>query len=290
MPDLHDLDTFDQGMPPMDVLPPSEIRRRGDRVRRRRTALVATGGVLAVALAIGIPAVARSGHDDGHDIQPAPSPSPTATTVPSAPSNGWLQSVFDFPIDSGFPKPFQKTQDVDTSLVQACDNVALPGGPYVDEVVLGYRGESEDRAQRWLIVYPDQRGAELEMLEVRTSVHSCLSEATSSSHGMTPVYDEVPVELGTEDSFAWTEQIQHDDGLLSDLTYVQVARTGNALYVESTYTSAGGNEVVEQVQQLLTRRSAEPLGLLCMYAVDPCLDPFAPPGEPETVSPATFQN
>ena len=55
MPDLNDLDHFDQGLPHMDFLPPSEIRRRGNRLRRRRTALVATGGVLAAAIAIGAP-------------------------------------------------------------------------------------------------------------------------------------------------------------------------------------------------------------------------------------------
>ena len=33
---------------------------------------------------------------------------------------------------------------------------------------------------------------------------------------------------------------------------------------------------IAEVQQLLTKGSREPLGLLCVYAVDPCLDPYAP--------------
>ena len=262
MPDLHDLDDFDQGLPAMDLPPAAEIRRRGDRMRRRRTALVAAGGVLAVALAVGTPMVAFSGSGADDDLQPAPKPSQTDRP------RDWVTQVLDFPIEGGFPEPFERPDLFDPALVQACDNVALPGGAFVDEVVVKHTGESEDEAQRWLILYPDQQGAEQMMAEVRDVLRTCRTSVRGGGESL--VYDEEPVDLGTEDSYAWTEQFRHGDGLLSDLTYVQVARTGNAIYVESHYGSPGGDEVIASVQQLLTDRSTEPLEHLCVYAADPC--------------------
>lgn len=290
MPDLTDLDTFDQGLPPMDLLPPSEIRRRGDRMRRRRTALVAAGGVLAVALAVGVPAVALSGNDHGRRVEPAPRPSQTE------PPRGWLGSVFDYPIESRFPTPFERVESSDPSLTPLCaETTAFGNISYVDEALVSYTGESEDRAQRWLIVFPDQQAAEDAMADARNVIRSCPSPS-AGPHGLSTIYSEVPWQYGADDTFAWAEQVRHADGLLSDLTYVQAARTGNAVYVESSYTSAGGDAVIDSLQELLTQRSVEPLGLLCIYSVNPCLNPFAPGGAetgtiqssigPSTVTPA----
>lgn len=275
MPDLDDLDRFQEGLPVMTLLPATEIRRRGDRLRRRRTALVATGGVLAVALAIGTPVIALSGSGKGHDLQPAPKPSPTE------PAHRWVTEVLDFPIESRFPAPFERKTRVDGSeLTPTCG--PWFSGETVEQAVLTYTGGSEDQAQRWLILFEDQQAAESSMAMARQSVRMCPSEGISGppGSGVTQVYAEVAVELGTEDSFAWTRQIRHDDGLISDLTYVQIAQTGNALYVESASGDAGGDEVVGQVRDLLTRRSAEPLSLMCVYAAEPCLDPYAPATQP----------
>ena len=281
MPDLHDLDRFDEGLPAMNPLPAPEIRRRGDRLRRRRTALVAAGSVLAVAIAVGAPVLALSGHDGGSDIQPAPRPS-ESTTSPTAPPNGWLQSVLDFPLDSGFPAPHQRA-DSGGELAYACDEAPFGNlGPIVDETAVAYAGESEDQAERWLIIFPDQAGAEAAMADARAALSAaergCSEDSPVGPQGQRAVDQEVPVDLGTEDDLAWSDQIELSDGLVAFLTYVQAARTGNAIYVESSYGSAGGDEVVGQVQELLKRRSAEPLSLMCVYAADPCLDPYAPGG------------
>ena len=50
-------------------LPASEVRRRGDRLRRRNTALAVAGGTVAAMTAIGVP-VALS--QDGTDARPDP--------------------------------------------------------------------------------------------------------------------------------------------------------------------------------------------------------------------------
>ena len=49
----------------MNPLPASEVRRRGDRMRRRNTALATVGGVVAAAVFIGTPVALMSGNDNG---------------------------------------------------------------------------------------------------------------------------------------------------------------------------------------------------------------------------------
>jgi len=76
MPDPIDkLSTFEPGVP-MSPLPPSEVRRRGDRLRRRNTAVVVGGAVAAVVLAA-VPVAVLAGNDGG---DPTPVGPATATT------------------------------------------------------------------------------------------------------------------------------------------------------------------------------------------------------------------
>ena len=84
------------------------------------------------------------------------------------------------------------------------------------------------------------------------------------------VLDAVPVDLGTEESFAFGQQIRHDDGSFSELALFQVARTGNAIYVDHSYGAAGGDEVVAFESDRLERLSAEPLARMCVFAAEPC--------------------
>jgi hypothetical protein len=82
----------------------------------------------------------------------------------------------------------------------------------------------------------------------------------------------VEADFGTEESFAFTQQIRHDDGLVSDLSLFEVARTGNAIYVDMSYGAAGGDQVVVTELERLEENSAAPLAALCTFAVDPCQD------------------
>jgi len=264
VPDLHDLDTFDQGLPPMNPLPASEIRRRGDRLRRRRTAAVTVGGLLAaVAVATPVVALARGGAD--HSVAPAPQP-PAA----SAPADGWVTTVpDDFPLTAGFADEGAEPTGAlgqDPSLAVACGSEGFSG--FTDNAVVTYQGESEDRAMRILVLYPDGAAAEAELARLREDVADCAPSQVAE--GTTMVVTPVAVDLGTEESFAFTEQIQHDDGLVSDLSLFEVARTGNAIYVDMSYGAAGGDQVVPGEVKRLKERSAVPLGALCTFAVEPC--------------------
>jgi hypothetical protein len=266
VPDLNDLDNFDRGLPVMDMLPAPEIRRRGDRLRRRRTALVAVGGVLAAAIAIGTPVVALSGRDTGHEIPPAPRPSQTA------PPNGWVTTIpDDFPLTSGFADPTATPNDglaQDPSLSVACRSEGFAG--FTDNAVVSYQGESEDREVRILVLYGDSAAAEAALTELRDAIDGC--RPVPVSQGTTMVSAPVEADFGTEESFAFTQQIRHDDGLVSDLSLFEVARTGNAIYVDMSYGAAGGDQVVVTELERLEENSAAPLGGLCTFAVDPCRD------------------
>ena len=101
MPDndpLESLDNFPEGLH-VDSLPASEVRRRGDRMRRRNTALATVGGVVAAAVFIGTPVALMSGNDKD-TVDPAPSPPTPSVTEDGQP--GWLTEIpAEFPVTEG---------------------------------------------------------------------------------------------------------------------------------------------------------------------------------------------
>ena len=267
MPDLNDLDHFDQGLPHMDLLPPSEIRRRGNRLRRRRTALVATGGVLAAAIAIGAPVVALSGDSGGHGRG---TDSPVATQPTARPATvTWVTTIpEDFPLTDGFADPTATPNDglaEDGNLTVSCGPEGFAG--FTDNAVVAYQGDSEDREVRILALYPDAAAAEAQLAVFRAAVDGC---------GPFPVkvgsrtWQTVEADLGTEETFAFAEQVEHRDGLVSDLSTFLVGRTGNAIYVDSSYGAAGGDDVLVAEVARLTEVSAGPVAALCTFAADGC--------------------
>jgi hypothetical protein len=272
VPDLSDLDHFDQGLPRMDTLPASEIRRRGDRLRRRRTALATAGGVLAAAVAIGTPVLALSGDGGGRSTEPSYATQPTTSTPTprTEPAGGWTTTIGDdFPLTTGFAdEQAQVTHSLDGDpAVPAGCQTAFEG--YTDSLVATYQGtDSEDREVRILAIYPDAQTAEAQLAAVRTAVEGCqprrINEGTTMVNGLVD-----GVDLGTEQAFAVTEQVQQDD-LLSELSLSVIGRTGNAIYVDYSFGAVGGDEQVAREIDRLTQGSAEPVAALCAFSADGC--------------------
>jgi len=265
VPDLNDLDHFDQGLPHMDFLPPSEIRRRGNRLRRRRTALVATGGVLAAAIAIGAPVVALSGsgHDRGDrriDVATA-TPSPVRTE----PVGGWTTTVpKGFPLLAGFADEGAKAShslDGDAAVPAGCQSVFVG---YTDNLVASYQGD-EDREIRVLAVFPDAATASAQMAQFRATVEACTVYA-----GTGRVVGVHAADLGTQESMALSEQVRSGPGQFTDLTLTVIGRTGNAIYLDSSYGAVGGDEQVAAEIARLTGKSTGPVAAMCAYSVDGC--------------------
>ena len=266
MPDLNDLDHFDQGLPQMDLLPPSEIRRRGDRLRRRRTALVAASGVLAAAIAIGTPVVALSGSgsdrgDRGVEVATDP-PSPVRTE----PVGGWTTIVpKGFPLLAGFADEGARAShslDGDPAVPAGCQS-GFAG--FTDGLVASYQGDSEDREVRILAVDPDAATASAQLAQFRAAVEACTAYA-----GTGRVVGVHPADLGTQESMAFSEQVQVDPGLFSDLSLTVIGRTGNAIYVDYSYGAVGGDQQVAAEIARLTEKSAGPVAAMCAFAVDGC--------------------
>ena len=165
MPDndpLESLDNFPEGLH-VDSLPASEVRRRGDRMRRRNTALATVGGVVAAAVFIGTPVALMSGTTTRTPSTRRSRP-PTPTVTEDA-QPGWLTEIpAEFPLADGFPE----TNGVDGSPTEvlddpgpqydgigACQTGVVPPGQ-VDTAGITYTGESEDRSSRTLVLLADE--------------------------------------------------------------------------------------------------------------------------------------
>lgn len=295
MPDHDDLspftDGFSEGMH-VNPIPASEVRRRGDRMRRRNTAVAAVGGVVAAAVFIGTPLALVNARDDGRGPQPAPS-APTTTDGSASPD--WVTTIpDDFPLDDGFPET--NGDGSDTSVVRDDPEADLEVPAYVelcgltwpsdmkpqDWATIDYTGETEDHASRALYLHDDAETADLVLDLLRTNVRSCPSLPTSGGDSVIESRL-VDGDLGTEKSLVVAQQVREDDGLISGLTLTEVGLSGNAIYVTQSYGSAGGDQVIESETARLRERSATPLAAMCVFSAEPCAGGEAA-GDPETAS------
>ena len=274
MPDndpLESLDNFPEGLH-VNALPASEVRRRGDRMRRRKTALATVGGVVAAAVFIGTPVALLADNDGKDDVQPAPSPSISENAQP-----GWLTEIpADFPLADGFPEtngldgsPTEVVHDTPaTAYIEVC-GTSWPQATPVDAAAISYRGESEDMSDRLLLLQPDATTAKAELDALREAVKACPTQPTEGGDSVL-LSSLVDLDLGTEDSVVVAQRVQFDDGLISDLTITEVALSGNALFIESSYGSAADDDVVTFEAERLRERSATVLAAMCVFTEDGC--------------------
>jgi hypothetical protein len=273
VPDLNDLDHFDEGLP-VNPLPASEVRRRGDRMRRRNTVLATVGGVAAAAVFIGVPVGIAANHDGGDGVQPAP-PGPTSSS-PSVEVD-WMHEIpADFPLTFGFPET--NADDGSATEVTETSGVAQVGLCSVfdwqmsvasDLKGISYRGETEDRIGRSIAVFQDEETAQSGLSAIEVSLCNETDDG-SLPPGLKLESQPVEVDLGTEDSYAFFERIRAKDGSLSDLRVVLVARTGNALYVTASLGAAAGDQNVDFEANRLKVASAPSLEAMCLFSAEPC--------------------
>ena len=69
-----------------------------------------------------------------------------------------------------------------------------------------------------------------------------------------------------EETYVFAEQVHHEDGLVSDLTLVEVSRTGNALYIDSKYGAPGGDPAIGELLPLMEQASQVPLEAMCVFS------------------------
>ena len=270
MPDndpLESLDNFPEGLH-VDSLPASEVRRRGDRMRRRNTALATVGGVVAAAVFIGTPVALMSGNNDKDTVDPAPPPPTVTDGHRPRPSPSWLTEIpAEFPLADGFPE----TNGLDGSPTEVVDEPRPP--------VRRHRRVPDRRRSRPARWTPPAsptparartpRPPAAVLADDAAAVAPSLDEARAAGPGVPDrrprdgedIFESqlVDLDLGTEDSVVVAQQVRADDGLLSQLTVTEVAPSGNALFVETSYGSAGGRRTSSSFEtQRLMERSAAP--------------------------------
>ena len=282
---IRDLENLKNEGLNVNPLPASEVRRRGTRMRRRNNAIAAVGALAVIAvIATPLAVVARGGDDARPGPIDTPSPSPTRTVD----DTGWLQTIpgssddFDLtalPDDATFRftvRPLPVADDltlcgVPTFSTRSNDPVA----PAVDTLGATHGDAGTDgNAGRTLALYENDQVAAKVLDAVRHGVEVCPSE---TEPGRAPlVYDAVDTELPADGSFVFTEQAKMDKDLLADLTVYQVARVGNAIYLATSHTSAGGPQVADAEVRRLAEWSAPVLSDMCVFAAEPCGAPPAP--------------
>ncbi len=262
---IEDLENFNEGMP-VNPLPASEVRRRGTRMRRRNHALAALGGVAAVAL-IATP-LAMAATSDRTDTTPPP-----ATQSPS-PSARWVQQIpADFPLTDGMSQGAASGPMAGDSGLVICganaDAVVSDDRTAGDVAGASYAEQgSEGTEARTLTLYGDDAAA----IAATDALQDLVTECGTDPNGTgDPLLNEVSsASIGGDASFVVTQQAQGDDGLLSDLTTMEVVRTGNAVYAVSSHTSAGGQQVIDAETARLAGRSAPVIDAMCAFSADPC--------------------
>lgn len=274
MPDLNDLDDFNQGLPRMDFLPPSEIRRRGDRLRRRRTSMVAVGGVLAAAIAVGAPVIALSGDDgtrtDGtqYVATDPPAPRPTVTDVPDG-----------FPVGDGMgtaSDPAQVGTDVGEVVfasITVCEDEVwlLDSGatPTVDALGAVWSDGVSGGEQRTLATYADEQAARSALSAIGSAVADCPPPVVRGD-GFA-IEPKALTAAGGEETLAYVDRYLDADGYTGEGNVFVLTRVGNALLIDKTYIGGAGDLAVAQdTADLLADRATGVVDAMCVFSADGC--------------------
>jgi len=282
MPDLFDplRGTPDQLVRP--ALPADEVRRRGDRMRRRRTVAAATGAGLAVALVVSGGLALGRGLTNGA----GPSPLPPATQAPSGtpepspgPEVGWRTSI---------PAGFPLADDLEDLVSSSEEELAGPGRDVrVFDVPFEACGRSTDlgapvdtlavrhTAPEWfdgrvLQVYGDDAAARGVLEELVGLYDACPKDRFEGPPDTVAVSTVRPVPHG-EEGYLVTRTFSVDGPRVPGLELLHVVRTGNALLV-SNLSNEGGATDANVALQLGER---DPLvedvaTAMCVFAENGC--------------------
>jgi hypothetical protein len=284
MPDFDDLSTFTDGFSKgstVTPLPASEVRRRGDRMRRRNTAFATVGGVVAAAVFIGTP-VALLNNSGDSDVQPAP-PAPSQTQDAQF---EWVTEIpSDFPVTAGMVTGAGEATEGDLDALDLCDTSYPTSRGTADSQTWFYSDDGESSLTRVLQLWPDDAAAYQSLDRLEEAVAACPQEPASNGEDVveTRLVDVAPSGVA---SVTFTQQLVADDGLRYGLTTVQVTQVGNAVLVDWSYGAAGGDEAIEIALGTLADRSTETRAAMCVFDRNPCGTVSPPPSVDEDQPPA----
>lgn len=291
MPDpIDDLRRLHQDGVTVHPLPPSEVRRRGDRLRRRPAGLTALAAAAAVAI-IATSGVVLAGGTDRSAPDPAP-PAPTQsrtqetdgepTPAPDPPPARTTTIPDNFPIDlnlespEGDPVSGPAPDAEGINPIEVCGQEGFFEG-WVERIATRATGP-EFLDGRELLTFPDEVAAGSEVTAFRDAVVGCSPQRDPAAGPEEPtrVWTLHDLEAG-EDSFAASLTLEEFLGS----SVLHVVRVGNAVLVAQT---DGEGELTSTVPLILAER--EPLireiaREMCVFVEGDC----GPVGETKMLGP-----
>ncbi|WP_243056800.1 hypothetical protein [Nocardioides sp. SR21] len=253
MPDpIEELENFSIPGPPMNPMPAADVRRRGNRIRRRNNTLATVGGLAAVAVIAAPFAIFAGGQSSPDDVDPAP---PTTSE--------WVQQIpEDFPLSDQMPDGTRERDGYEQQHVDVCDDQSWTADGTKDARQATYTDPSEGGLDRVLGLYPSESDAAQELMRVAASAQACALESEGGKRWV----DVVPSSLG-ESSVVYANHMS-DAG---DMFVVQLVQVGNAILQDSTYSMGGGDpQVVQQTADLLAEKSTGVVDAMCTFAAEGC--------------------
>lgn len=251
LPDLSDLRGVDVQPPPA-----SEVRARGDRLRRRRTTLAVLGAAAAVVIVAGGTSLLGGG-PVGDGAGPADSRhTPGATVAPDAAPAGSLAD--EFPLDVGLPAVNEDGTAVEVRVgteddLVLCGRTAWTGTRAMDLATTSY-SQPEDYRGRTLLLYPSVEEATDAVEQARSTLAGCpVEEGADSQVVYTPVADDT---VGDEAvMFAQRSRAGGQFGL--GVTLYRLVRVGPAVLLTVDAAEAGGSEQALSDYYESTRAAAQ---------------------------------
>ncbi len=281
------LEHLDQ-MPGGPALPAAEVRRRGDRLRRRRATLRALGAACAVAVVVTGGVALGDGRPDASPAPPVTSrtgdPTPDWTLGPSpspdgpAPGGGQAIAVPDgFPLLTGVPTPDGDSRREPAVTAAGTPRVLDPC--HTNEQAAAERGRTDYREVtqqgpahaylREIVVYEDSSAAHEAMLLARGELERCRVYAYDDGVSR-DVWDDSPVgpaDVPADQALVAVNHGYSEQGVTTLATHWLVARVGNA--VVSLGNDGEFGATVSQVRDVAQQE------LTAYRAIAPALCPFA---------------
>jgi len=284
---IHDLENFNSEGLPVNPLAPSEVRRLGDRMRRRRNAAAVVAGVAAVAV-IAAPIALYAGRDDSSAPSPAPSPSESTTSAPVVPDPivSWFEEIpEDFPLAVGWPDDDEAERGEDglkgpdrvlRSLTFTLCGDTLNDTVYVDRLRADWTNV-EDYRHRQLTTYADADQAVAEVKALTDFHRECPTE--EGDDGYTRVTEVQRTEVGGE-SWAVVTHYEFDGAPAVGLTITHVIRLGRAVLINTISNEGGaGQDPDGEVRghlDAMTSAIAQPMSRMCVFTKAGCDDGTEP--------------
>lgn len=285
MPDLFEPLKHPDDGPTGPALPATEVRRRGDRLRRRRTAVRALGAACAVAVII-TGGIALGGNMTGSAPQPpaatqsaAPSPSRTRSAEQRPVVTGIPEG---FPLADGYPAATGSDQELDgpgpdvnvLADVLVCDQVPHPTVRSEQRLGVTFT-QPEDYRFRELTTYPDEVTASEALTRFVEAYRACPRESFGGTPASVTRTEVRQTGLG-DDGYTVLRTYESGGMPALGLSQTQAVRVGNALLLSGTSSEASPDDTSVDAAVRAEETTLRPVvAAMCVFSASGCGTPGA---------------